>query len=71
MPTTPYGMPARKLKFVDSFSPSSIDPVTRTHEDNREVHDTAAVVAETPEVSSSSQFEASHMPVSGGKLRRQ
>lgn len=45
-------------------------PEPKINNDNREVHDTAEVVAERPEVSSPSQFDASHMLVSGGKLRR-
>ena len=49
MPTTPHGVPAKKLTFFYSYSPSSIDPVTRTQDNNREVHGTAAVVAEKPE----------------------
>ena len=45
-------------------------PEPKINNDNREVHDSAEVVAERPEVSSPSQFDASHMLVSGGKLRR-
>ena len=45
-------------------------PEPKINNDNREVHDTAEVVAERTEVSSPSQFDASHMPVSGGKRRR-
>jgi len=42
-------------------------PEPQINNDNREVYDTAEVAAERAEVSSPSQFDASHMPVSGGR----
>ena len=48
-------------------------PEPKIKDNNREivkVHDTAEVVAERPEVSSPSQFDACHMLVSWERLRR-